>query len=122
MEPYKKRAKNGWRCGKYAKRESNKEERTFAKEDIRQELKQHNEGEDFRYRYKTTITKNEKMRIEHRISWYERIIETYKRRDEQREAQGLDPYHCFRPGHWLSSLNKLKKKYEEKYGITNDCK
>ena len=38
MTPYRKRAKAGWSCGKDWKKESNRSERMYAKEELREAL------------------------------------------------------------------------------------
>ena len=95
-------------------------ERTFAKNEIRQTLKEIEEGEDFRYRHQAKVTKNEKLRIKNKMAWYERIIEDEERRRQERIIKGLPPYVYWNDGYWVSSLNELKNKYEEKYGTEND--
>ena len=48
MTPYKKRAKAGWCCGKGCKKDSNRSERTYAKEEIKESLEDYEKPEDTR--------------------------------------------------------------------------
>ena len=52
MKSYKKRAKSGWCGGKAYKKDSNRSERQFEKEEIQKALHEMEQGEDFRYKYK----------------------------------------------------------------------
>ncbi len=123
MKSYKKRAKSGWAGKTEMKTTGIRKERQFERQEVKSLLDEHRQGEDFRYKHVGKRNKNEKIRMEHRIYWYERIIEKYKRMREERKAQGFSTSLSYwGDGYWESSLNKLKKKYEEKYGIENDCK
>lgn len=53
MKTYKKRAKEGWETGKGAKKNSNRQERQYEKQEVREELAEYEEGEDFKYKRKS---------------------------------------------------------------------
>lgn len=127
MEQYSKRAKNGWRCGKNHKREANKEERIYAKEDIRQELEQYEQGEDFRYKHSSKSTPNKKHQLQSQILHYEKRLESWEISAKQSETERPSAMGSWYINHcnWMRShLKKLKNTYEEKYenGIENDCR
>ena len=101
---YKKRAKDGWNCGKYCKKQSNQDERQYEKKEIRNEIAEHEQGDDFRYKHLNKTNKNEKARMESKIARYTRWIG---------ERCGI--YNDWWISHIRDSLEKAKKKYKDKY-------
>jgi len=81
---YKKRARDGWNCGKDHKDRSNKEERTYAKEEISQAIDEYEAGDEYRYKH-YAHTKNEQAKLEGMIKRY--------KADTQRWERGIDQTH-----------------------------
>lgn len=100
---YKKRAKDGWNCGKSYKRDSNKQERIYEKGEIRQAMQEYEEGEDYKYPHKAKRTHNRKMQLENRIEKYERWI---------KDRTWMDGWWT---EHLKKSLEKMKNEYAEKF-------
>lgn len=104
---YRKRAKGGWNAGKAYKKESNRSERQFSKDEIKDELQEILEGEDFRYPHysKTTNelekTKYEIKSLEHRIVKWTRFV-------KDRLTNNFF-------NNYLNSLRHSLKKTKEKY-------
>lgn len=75
---YKKRAKTGWNAGKKYKEASNRSERLFEKQEVRQELEIEAQGDNFRYKHrrspksKTTLEKMQRDLI--RYEKYARVF------------------------------------------------
>lgn len=70
---YKKRAKGNWCQGKDYKGDSS--ERGYSKSEIKQELQLEETGVT---KHKGKRKRNEKARLEYRISWYQQTLEKYK--------------------------------------------
>ena len=102
MRTYRKRAKGSWRHGKGCKTQSDSEERQYSKREIKQLLSEAEESYLERH-HKGKRTKNEKARLEYRISWYERVIKEWERRGTSDSMM-----HYFRDG-----LRKAHKELEE---------
>lgn len=73
-DTYKKRMKGGWNRGKRCKGDG--EERQFEKVEIEQQIEE--DREDFLTRHKGKRKRNEIMRLEYWISWYESVIAKYE--------------------------------------------
>lgn len=111
---YKKRARSGWEGGKGYKKKSNRSERMYENKEIRDELEEFNQGEEFRYKHKSKVTKNDKMRLESQISWYKRTIDRY------RDRISTDGYFFGFVTSFKHTYEKLKQKWDEKYGNKDD--
>jgi len=74
---YKKRDIGGWNQGKACKGTRKAKEREFIKQDVDQQIVEQND--DYRVKYKGKRNKNIKARLEHRIKWYQSIIDRYKK-------------------------------------------
>ena len=116
MEPYKKRAKSGWAGKSEMKIDGIRKERQFEKKEINEMVSEYEQGENFRYRHNATVNKNEKLRMEYRISKYKRRVEENNKTRKNDIAQGKSLSCCAFDGYWSSALKKLQKKYNEKYG------
>ncbi len=101
-DSYKKRMKGDWNQGKACKGDG--EERMYAKEEIKEFLKEMDE--DYQAPYKKSKRKrNDKARLEHRIAWCEQAL-------TRRKGMGNDSF-----SHWIQSdLDKAKELYNKKYG------
>lgn len=101
---YKKRDKGHWNQGKAYKGTRKAKEREYVKREIKQQIDE--QDPSFRYpRY--THTPNKKAQLEHKIAWYQRHIDEYKKRD----------------GFWKNwanwardSLRKYRKQYAKLFG------
>lgn len=71
---YKKRAKASWNQGKGAKGDS--EERQYSRREVREQLAQAEETY-LHHHHKGARTRNEKARLEYRVSWYEQRLERW---------------------------------------------
>ncbi len=114
MNAYRKRGRSGWSAGKKYKESANRSERQHEKAEIRQEVEQHTQGEDYKDKYKKPARKkNDQARAESLINWYKQAL--CKR----------SGFAHLRSGPWgsrlRSELEKLKKKYKEKYGEKDDA-
>ena len=99
-DSYKKRMKGGWNQGKACK--GNGSERAYAKAEIRQFIKEMDEGYKDPYR-KSQRKKNEKARLEYRISYFENAAARYNKTGYVSS--------------WVTTeLAKAKKLYAEKFG------
>ncbi len=116
METYKKRGRSGYAGSKEAKSKI-RQERQFSKQEITEELKQHQQGEDFRYKHKSKATPNPKRRLENQISRCELRVSRWERYSkESLNSWCID--HC---NYLRNQLIKLKDRYESKFGEVNDC-
>lgn len=110
-DTYKKRMKGNWNQGKGCKGDD--EERMYAKEEIRQALKEMDD--DYQATYKKSKRKrNEKARLEHSIAWYEKVVAEDERR--QRENPDRGSWRCSFISYARDALRKAKKEYAEKFG------
>lgn len=75
---YRKRAKGSWNCGKDYKKDSNRSERIYEKQEIREELEEYEQGEDFRYKYHRVKPKSQVEKVESQIRWYEKALRRWK--------------------------------------------
>lgn len=106
-DSYKKRMKGNWTQGKGCKGDG--EERMYAREEIRQFLKEMDEDYQAPYK-KSKRRRNEKARLLHRIHWCEQALSRYKDR-----GYG-DSFAS-----WIrDDLRKAKKQYEEKFGVLDE--
>ena len=104
---WKKRGQAGWTGRKTAKEISKGSERQYGKQEVRQQLQEDFEGDDFRYTHQGKKVKNEQSRLENTIVWYERVIADHKMRN----------YVSWCGDGWLESgLKKAKAKWQEKFG------
>ncbi len=74
---YKKRARKSYSAGKSYKKESNRKERQYEKEEIRQAQQEILEGEEFRYHIspsKVESVNKEKTKIENLIAHKEKFL------------------------------------------------
>jgi len=104
---WKKRGQAGWTGRKTAKNETKGRERQYGEQEVRQQLQEDFEGDEFRYTYQGKKVKNEQSRLENTIAWYERVLADYKMRDYT---------SCFGNGWLESGLKKAKTKWQEKFG------
>ena len=95
---YKKRARSGWNGDK---QRSNEKERQYEKEEIRQALEEHEQGEDFRYRY-SSKNPNKIARLEYRIEKYKKYAD---------ETKGHHGWWGF--SWWIDSVKKLEKQLKK---------
>lgn len=102
---YKKRGQAGWNGRKTAKEISKYKERQFSKTEIKQEMQEHLEGDEYRYRHKKSPTPNEKARLEYNLSLYKKWAAAAKARGEM---SGWCGYHTY-----LSDIEKIEKQIEE---------
>lgn len=106
--PYKKRMKGNWNQGKGCKGDS--EEREYAKEEIRQAVKEMDEDYVSTYK-KSKRVRNEKARLEHRIKWCLARIEFWRKHTGKSD--------------WISNwirdtLRESREKYEKLFGELPD--
>jgi len=106
---YKKRARNGWNTGKHCKRNSNNRERTYAKEEIKNELEEVIEGEDFRYRHRRSRKRTWLQRLERILAWYDRYIEKLDSNPPIFSYHGSDYYRKKR-NELLKKIKELKER------------
>jgi hypothetical protein len=100
---YKKRAKSGWCSDKH---ESNKDERQYEKKELKQELNEYEQGDEFRYRHiKKKKKKTEEERLRSNISYYNSLIAKWSR-------YGLDNGA---PNEWLRDILNGYKHSVNKY-------
>lgn len=111
---YKKRARNGWNTGKCHKKNANSRERTYAKEEIKNELEEVTEGEDFRYRHRRSRKRTWIQRLERMLAWYDRYIEKLDSNPPAFPYYGSDYFRNKRN----ALLNKIKE-LKEKNGTSN---
>lgn len=97
---YKKRGRAGWTGKKEAKSNPSRE-RNYAKDEIRQELKQIEEGDDFRYR----ASNKKKNKIVSLKYW----IELYEAKAEKAKIRG-DVCKYFGYSGWMDGAKQLKEK------------
>ena len=108
MKTYKKRAKAGWETGKGAKQTSNRSERVYEKQEIRQELKEFEQGEDFKYRHKSKKPETELEKDERRLNWYKIKLQHWEYKTFYR---GGDMFKSI-VSRYKDAIKKLKKKIE----------
>ena len=97
---YKKRARSGWNGDK---KRSNEKERQYEKEEIRQALEEHEQGEDFRYR-RVSRTPNKIKRLEYRIAWYREVDNNWT---------GRDVFGIWGRNYWSDAAKKLEEKLKK---------
>ncbi len=108
---YKKRAKKCYNSGKSHKKDSNKSERQFEKEEVRDEMKEIEDGYKFRYKHASKKKRTKEQKIEKDIRWYEHFIERYTRANFIRSSHCKDLF--FNLVHsYKSKVKKLKEKLE----------
>jgi len=106
MKPYKKRAQACWNSSKGNKEISNRKERHFGKQEIRQQQKEEELGDKFRYKWKIPA-KPTKKSIENKIRNMEKRLEGYRIRNN-----GTWMYKLLISS-FLKELNRLKKKLDD---------
>ena len=112
---YKKRGRSGYECGKGYKSKSNRDEGRYAKKEIEQSLKEHEAGEDYKYKHQSLRNINEKARLENRIKKYTKYVKEWK--DFAKRGGKWAMGHLSRLRH---ELKKTKEKWKEKYGDKDD--
>jgi len=102
---YKKRDKGGWNQGKAYKGSRKAKEREHTKRDIKQQIDE--QDPNYKLPHKSKPTPNRKLRLEHRIKWYEKILSRNQSKDSN--------YSSWITSTFGSMLRRLKKKWAEKY-------
>lgn len=108
-DTYKKRMKGNWRQGKGCKGDD--EERMYAKQEIREALKEMDENYQATYR-KSKRRRNEKARLEHSMEWYRKVIADEERRRREHPEWGSSYFGNYA----RDALRKAEKEWEEKFG------
>ena len=112
MATYKKRGRAGY-VGKKEAKDKISRERNYAKKEIRQELKEIEEGDDFRYKHKAKKVLTPEQKLEKNINWYQMIIEQWER--PNRKAGWMsDGWISGIIHRYKEKLKKLKKEKDEK--------
>ena len=111
---WKKRGRKGWTGKKYAKNETKGSEREYGKQEVRQQLQEDFEGDNFRY----TGGKKKRNLIARRknwIKWYQRRIQEEELREERAKAKGESyrSWSYFSTSHCRSRIEELEKEIEE---------
>ena len=99
---WKKRGKSGWVGKKTAKENSKGREREYGKQEVRQQLQEDFEGDEFRYRGGKK-KKNEIARLEYSRDLYQRWA------NEGRESWWGADYQT-QANHYQKQIDELKKK------------
>ena len=115
MSDYKKRAKSGWSAGKKYKSQSNKAERQYEKDEIRQIAKETVQGEDYREKLGKR-TRNKEEQAENRVSKYENWKQAAEIRNVGRTYDGIG---CIS---WYNSIVEKAKKQLRKIVIKKKFK
>ena len=111
---YKKRGRAGWVGKKEAKTKIGRE-RNYAKKEIRQEIRQLEEGDDFRYRNKPSKKiLTTKQKIEKELAWYERVLEKWSRPnvESQRKKNDFNGWYSRTLNSYKDKVKKLKAQLE----------
>jgi len=94
---WKKRGQAGWTGSKTAKETTKGRERQYGEKEIKQQLQEDFEGDEFRYTGGKK-NKNKVAQLENWLGYYERC-----------QKEGKDWLF----GNWESQINKIKKQIEE---------
>lgn len=74
---YKKRAKGSWNSGKAHKEESNRSERQYSKDEIRDELEKLEQGEEYRTKGKSKKKPNKLQRLKNKLFKDEKYLRIF---------------------------------------------
>lgn len=99
---WKKRGKKGWTGKKTAKNDTKGRERQYADQEIRQQIQEDFEGDDYRYNYHRK-KQNEIARLEYSRDLYQRWA------NEGRESWWGADYQT-QANHYQKQIDELKKK------------
>jgi hypothetical protein len=114
---YKKRAKGNWNGGKRYKKQSNRDERQYEKEELSQALQEELEGEDYRYKYIPKGKKlTEEQRLEKQKAYYSFWIKRWKQHIECRSTVQENSWLKYIRGvveSYKATVRKIEKKLEE---------
>lgn len=104
---YKKRAKGGWNCGKKCKDQSNRNERQYAKEEVKSQIKE-NEKE-FKHKRKKG---KKKLNLNQQIRQIKNIIKRCGDWSKRYLEWGKEDYF---DNTWCSQLYRREIRRQEKY-------
>jgi hypothetical protein len=114
---YKKRAKGGWSGGKRYKKQSNRDERQYEKEELSQALQEEFEGPEFRYKHVAKRKElTEEQRLEKQKARYLFWIVRWKQHIERRATVQEDSWLKYIRGvveSYKATVRKIEKKLEE---------
>lgn len=111
---WKKRGRKGWLGSKTAKEVSKGRERQYANKDIKQQLQEDFEGDDFRYNGGKR-KRNRKAQIENWISYYQRRLLEEDLKQERARAKGERYIDCgwFGPSYYRSRIEEYQKELKK---------
>ena len=108
---YKKRGRAG-SCGKKEAKGKISRERNYAKEEVKQALKELDEGDEYRYPHYARKELTKEQKTQKQLSWFEHIYERWTRPNDvkRREAQDHDGYFAKHLNWIRSNIQRLKDK------------
>ena len=110
MSNWKKRGQAGW-VGKKEAKSKGRRERNFSKEEIRDEIKQIEEGDDFRYKGGGK-NKDPIARQRYWVDYYERATKEAEARKDNCRWTGFGTYY----NRFVEAKRQLEKMIREKKG------
>jgi hypothetical protein len=108
---WKKRGRKGWTGKKTAKNDTKGRERQYANQEIRQQIQEDFEGDDFRYNGGKK-KKNEIASLEHwRDHWLKRALECEIREEKEKRIGWMSSFKCKEwAREYQEKIDDLKKK------------
>lgn len=111
---WKKRGQKGWTGAKTAKELTKGRERQYGESEIKQQLQEDFEGDEYRYT-SGKRKKNEKARVKYRLAYYEQRLKVEELKRDRAREKGERYHDCgwFGLSYYSSSVDRCKKELEE---------